>query len=254
MKPYYLLSLILLLLTIGSKTFSQEEQNGKGQQLKLTADLVSSFVWRGSLSTKNPIPSFQPTMSWTHKAIEIGVWGSTGLIDDYKEIDPYLSFSINNIKLTVTDYNWDFEKANYFNFKNSETRHRIEGSITYSGSEKFPISLSLSTFFYGCDKKAEVSTRQAFSTYVELGYSYGITNFFFGFTPWKSLYNNYGTTTFDASASQKNFSIVNIGSTVTKEFKINDKLVLPIKGSLIVNPSASYSRKDFVHLVVSVTF
>jgi hypothetical protein len=108
--------------------------------------------------------------------------------------------------------------------------------------------------FYGFDKLAGDSTKQAYSTYIELGYSKGAANFFFGFTPWAGYYNNYGITAFDPAASKKAFSIVNIGASVTKALKINDTYSLPLKATLVLNPSATYSRTDYIHLVFGITF
>jgi hypothetical protein len=112
----------------------------------------------------------------------------------------------------------------------------------------------LNTFFYGFDKKSEDSTRQAFSTYIELGYSKGDASVFFGFTPWAGFYNNYGATNFDPGASKKSFSIVNIGASVTKALKITETFSLPFKATLVINPSASYSRNDFIHLILGISF
>jgi len=77
---------------------------------------------------------------------------------------------------------------------------------------------------------------------------------FFGFTPWAGYYNNYGSTNFDPVSGKKSFSIVNIGASVTKALKITDTFSLPLKATLVINPSASYSRNDFVHLVFGITF
>ena len=108
--------------------------------------------------------------------------------------------------------------------------------------------------FYGLDKNSVDSTKQAYSTYIELGYSRGSTSFFFGFTPWTGYYNNYGVTTFDYGAGKKTFSIVSIGASVVKALKISESFSLPLRATLVFNPSATYSRNDYVHLVFGLTF
>ncbi len=221
---------------------------------KVTADLVTHYVWRGSMATGSPTPNFQPTLAFTEGNFEIGVWGSTDFVGSYKEVDPYISLIVGQFKLAVTDYNWNFDKANYFNYKNSETGHRIEGTIGFTFTEDIPISIIWNTMFYGLDKKSDDSTKQAYSTYIELGYLKGVFSFFFGFTPWAGYYNNYGVTTFDPLAGKKTFSIVNIGASVIKALKINDTFSLPLKATLVINPSATYSRNDYVHLVFGITF
>jgi len=232
---------------------AKSQEAGTASHFKVSADLVSSYVWRGSLSTSSPTPNLQPTLAFTKGNFELGVWGSTDFAGSYKEIDPYVSYTAGPVKLTFTDYNWNFDKANYFDYTNSKTGHRLEGSVGYAGSEKLPISVTWNTMFYGFDKKAEDTTKQAFSTYIELGYTMGIATVFFGFTPWTGLYNNYGVTNFDPEAGKKSFSIVNIGTSVTKTVKITDSFSLPVKATLIVNPSATYSRGDYVSLVIGIT-
>jgi hypothetical protein len=241
------LTLFIIPLTVKSQEVSSTSH------FKVSADLVSSYVWRGSLSTSAPTPNLQPTLAFTQGNFEIGVWGSTDFAGSYKELDTYLSYTAGQFKFTFTDYNWNFDKTNYFDYLNRATGHRLEGSIGYTGSENLPISITWNTMFYGFDKQADDTTKQAFSTYIELGYSRGIATVFFGFTPWTGLYNNYGVTAFDPEAGKKSFSIVNIGTSVTKTVKITDSFSLPVKATLIVNPSATYSRGDYVSLVIGIT-
>jgi hypothetical protein len=230
------------------------QTNEPASSFKVTADLVSHYVWRGSMATGSPTPNFQPTLAYTKGNFEIGVWGSTDFAGSYKEVDPYVSYTKGHIKLALTDYDWNFNHSSYFNYKNSETGHMLEGTIGFIGTDAFPVSVTWNTMFYGFDKKSDDSTRQAFSTYIELGYSKGVASLFLGFTPWSGYYNNYGVTNFDPGAGKKTFSIVNIGASVTKALKITDTFSLPLKTTLVFNPAASYSRSDFVHLVFAITF
>jgi hypothetical protein len=234
---------------------------------KATAELVSIYVWRGSMATASPTPNLQPTFAFSKSGFEIGVWGSTDFSGSYKEVDPYVTYGIGSWKATVTDYNWNFGRANYFNYKESETGHMLEGSIGFSGPSSIPLSIGINTIFYGFDQKgngnmpayksntsASDSSKQAYSTYIELGYTKGIANIFFGFTPMAGYYNNYGVTKWDSTADKKTFSIVNIGATISRAIKITDSFSLPVRATLVVNPSATYSRNDFVHLVFGITF
>lgn len=230
------------------------QTNETSSAFKVTADLVSHYVWRGSMATGSPTPNFQPTLAYTKGNFEIGVWGSTDFTGSYKELDPYVAYTAGHIKFLLTDYDWNFNHSNYFNYKNSETGHMFEGAIGFTGTDAFPVSVTWNTMFYGFDKKLNDTSKQAFSTYIELGYTKGAASLFLGFTPWSGYYNNYGQTNFDPGASKKSFSIVNIGCTVTKALKITDTFSLPLKATLVINPSASYSRNDFIHLVFGITF
>ena len=249
------ISLVILFTLVGIGTIRLKAQTGEAPSpFKVTADLVNHYVWRGSLATSNPAPNFQPTLAYVKGNFEIGVWGSSDFVGSYKEVDPYITVTPGHFKFAFTDYNWNFSHANYFNYKNSETGHMFEGTIGFIGTDAFPVSVTWNTMFYGFDKKSDDSTKQAFSTYIEVGYTKGVASLFFGFTPWAGYYNNYGTTNFDPGASKKSFSIVNIGASVTKALKITDTFSLPLKATFVINPAATYSRNDYIHLVFGITF
>lgn len=222
-------------------------------RFKIAADLVSYYVWRGSMATGSPDPNFQPTLTVSSGNLELGFWSSTNFSGSYKELDPNISLNLGQMKIGFTDYNWNFDKANYFNYKNNVTGHRLEGALAFTGKD-IPVSISWNTIFYGFDKVPDDSAKQAFSTYVEIAYTSGPVTCFLGLTPWSGLYNNYGFTSFDATANKKTFSVVNIGASVTKELTISENFSIPFKCTLIVNPSASYTRSDYIHLVFGITF
>lgn len=249
---------LILVILIAACSFYIPDLNAQSDDqaspLRVTVDLVSHYIWRGSLATVRPTPNFQPTLVFTKGNFEIGLWGSTDVTGSYKELDPYVFLTAGHIKFGVTDYNWNFSQADYFNFKNSETGHMLEGTVGFTGTENFPVSVTWNTMFYGFDKYPADSTRQAYSTYVEVNYSNGPVSVFLGFTPWSGYYNNYGLTSFDPDAPGKTFSIVNIGASVTKSLKISDTFSLPLKATLAINPSATYSRNDYIHLVFGITF
>jgi hypothetical protein len=254
MKNKYVLLVAFIILACFTSLPVNAQSSEPIYPFKVTADLVSHYVWRGSMATGSPTPNFQPTLAFTKGNFEIGVWGSTDFVGSYQEVDPYVSLTYGQFKLAFTDYNWNLGQANYFNYKNSETGHRFEGTVGFTGIEAFPVSITWNTMFNGLDKKADDSTKQAFSTFIELGYSRGAASFFFGFTPWAGYYNNYGITTFDPGAAKKTFSVVNIGASVAKSLKITETFSLPLKATLVINPSATYSRNDYVHLVFGITF
>jgi hypothetical protein len=122
--------------------------------------------------------------------------------------------------------------------------------------------------FYGYDQKGNShdasgstfndagadSAKQAYSTYIELGYTKGAASFFFGFTPMAGYYNNYGYTAFDPTIAKRSFSIVNIGATLSRAIKVTNDFSLPVRATLVINPSATYSRNDYLHLVFGITF
>ena len=249
-------ALFLVFARLSAQTAESAVETPAASSFKVTAELVSHYVWRGSMATGSPTPNIQPTLAYVKGNFEIGAWGSTDFAGSYKEVDPYVSFTAGKLKFTLTDYNWNFSHANYFNYKNTETGHILEAAVGYTGPESFPLSVSLNTMFYGFDKNVtdSVTSKQAYSTYVELGYTKGPAAFFLGFTPWAGFYNNYGNTAFEPTAAKKSFSVVNIGATLSRSVKITDSFSLPLRATLVINPSATYARADFVHLVFGITF
>jgi hypothetical protein len=185
-------------------------------------------------------------MALVYKGFEAGVWGSTDFFGSYKEVDPYLSLSTKYLKFTFTDYCWTFNQTSYFNYKNDETNHVLEGTIGFAIPESLPLSLSVSTMFYGADKKwdkeAEAfSSDQNYSTYIELAYLAGSTTFVLGMTPSNGYYGaGYGKV--------DGFAVCNLGISSVRNIKITPSFELPLKGAIYVNPQA-----ESIHFVIGLT-
>lgn len=214
---------------------------------KVTADIVSSYVWRGVLSTATSTPNIQPTIAFVKGNLEVGAWGSSDFNGSYKEVDLYASYTVKQLKFTVTDYDWNF-KTRYFDYKKKETDHIFEGSVAYSGPESFPISIAANVMFAGADKKYDTNLnainpdKQAYSTYIEFGYAFKNFSPFLGITPSDGYYG-------DGYGKVKGFGVVNLGITSTKTLKITDSFSLPLKATLGFNP-----QKEDVYLVFGITF
>ena len=222
-----------------------------GDSIKVTADIVSSYVWRGVYSGTDP--SFQPTLSYLNGGLEIGVWGSTNFKGTYKEADLYVSYTFKSLKVTLTDYNWTFGKS-YFNYTDSITDHIFEVSLAYTFPETFPLTISANTMVYGADKKFDMKTgtydikKQAYSTYVELSYPYKNASFFLGITPADGYYGDgYGNG--DSFGGNAEFGVCNVGVAATRNIKITDSFSLPVKATLGFNP-----QKEDAYLVFGITF
>jgi len=207
-------------------------------QFSVGTDVVSSYVWRGfkqDLSVTAPLqsPNFQPYVSYTVGGLTLGAWGSSSFTGTVKEVDLYATYVFSSaLSLTLTDYNWGFTNS-IFNY-GSGTDHLFEATLAYAGTESLPLSASVNTMFAGADKTS--TGKQAFSSYLELGYQLAEnTKIFAGGslldTP---MYGGAGVT--------------NVGLKVTKELVLSDKFSLPIYGVAGINPLA----KD-AFLVVGIT-
>jgi hypothetical protein len=149
-------------------------------------------------------------------------------------------------KIGVTDYNWTFVNPSYFDFRNSSTDHILEVSLSFLGTEKIPLSISVNTMVYGADKKWDIntgqfSTAQNYSTYIELGWAFKSCNVLMGVTPFNGYYGaGYGKV--------DGFAVCNLGVSSLRSIKITPDFNLPMRASLFVNPQA-----ESIHFVIGIT-
>lgn len=212
-KKYY--KIVLMVLFIAGTLSAQTSVSGG-------SDFVSRYLWRG-LDFGNSF-SIQPSLALTSGGAEVGVWGSypfTNTADGSEEIDLYLSYSLSDFSVVVTDYyfpNSGLKLGNY----DDPGAHIIEVGLSYGGSESFPISLSAYMNVYNDDDN---------SVYFELGYSTEVSDvavdLFVGGTPGGDN-GYYGTT---------EFNLINIGVTASKDIKITDDFSLPVFSSYVINPN-----------------
>ena len=210
----------LVVLTGASSVTAQDSL-----KFSLGADLVSSYVWRGTYQTK---AAFQPTAGLSVGGFSVSAWASTEFAGPQKEVDFTVGYSVAGLSLAITDYWWSGEQAfKYLKYDNG-TEHLWEGSIGYTlPVESFPLSLSVNTMFAGADKKAG-EDKSNFSTYIEASFPFTIKDVdlsaSLGGTPGEGLYANQA-------------SVVSISLKASKEIKITDSFSLPVFGQLILNPN-----------------
>ena len=198
-------------------------------QFATGADIVSSYVWRGVQqgATLSGTPNIQPYVSFTTGGLTIGSWASSSFTADVKEVDLYATYAISSaFAVTITDYNYNLLAIpKYFDYS-ATGGHVFEGTVAYTGPA---FSASVNTMFAGLDKKPSDPTKQALSTYIELGYQINpVAKVFLGGVLGES--NNYLTT---------EAGITNVGIKVSKSIVITDKFSLPVYGILGANPAAN---------------
>ncbi|MDP4202109.1 MAG: hypothetical protein Q8861_05395 [Bacteroidota bacterium] len=229
---YKTIAKCLLGVVLATVAVSASAQDSKGGSFSVSADVVSSYVWRGVAQegSRGGSPNIQPTVSYTNGALSIGAWGSYAFSGNVKEVDLYATLSLPSaLSITLTDYNWNNgndASVGYFNYTSGKTGHVFEGTLAYGGTKSFPLSIAWNTMFYGADKKAD--GKQAFSTYVELGLP--ITSNVKAFM---------GASLFDSpNYYNSGFSVINLGLKVSKEIKFSDSFSLPVYGIIGANPQA----------------
>ena len=185
--------------------------SAKAQEFTAAADVVSSYVWRG---TKFSGVSVQPTLDFTAGGFSIGAWGSAGF-DGFMEADLYVKYAFDfGLTLGVTDYY--FPGTEYFDYSKATGNHGFEVNLGYgigglSISANYMLNEAGGALTVGGDK------------YFELGYAFEKFSIFAG--------AGDGWHTPDAK-----FALVNIGASTTKEIKITDTFSLPLKATVILNP------------------
>jgi len=253
MKTRYIkICLALLFIFQVTYIFSQATDQSTGGSLNITTDVVSRFIWRGQ-NVGGSSPHIQPTLSYSKSGFEIGSWGTFGTSNDYAEVDLYGKYTSHGFTIQLTDYynpitpTGDATSANpkFYNFKAKTTASVFELSLSYKGSENFPISLSAATFLYGNDHNygydpaLNIDSKNYYSTYIELGYSVKVSgqnlDIFGGLTPSSGYYGN-------------GFGFINLGIKGYRSIKITDNFSLPIYTSLITNPQA-----EKIYLVLGIT-
>jgi Bacterial protein of unknown function (Gcw_chp) len=210
-------------------------------QFKYGADLYSRYLWRG-LDIGNS-PSFQPSITYTTGGLSLGFWGAYALAADpttqktYAEDDFWASYTFalekaGSFSLLYTDYYFPYLGIPFGFYKPTapgSAAHTLEGGVSYTGPDKFPISLTLYN---------NVSNDPDNSSYIQAAYPFTINETTLtltaGLVPSKSAY--YGTT---------KGGLINLGINVAKSIVITDKFSLPINVSYINNPSVDASYLVF---------
>jgi hypothetical protein len=223
--------MLLMALFISSSMMAQEESK---LEITPSADLVSSYVWRGAYQTATAI---QPGLTLSFGGFSVGAWGSTDFAFQGKEVDFTVGYETGGFSIAFTDYWWAGEGSSYTDYK---ATHYLEGSIGYSFS--FPLSLSWNTML-GLDSDKNAKGDQQFSTYVSAGYDFNVKDVALtasiGIAPWTGIYHKADTEGLVVSA---------ISLKATKEIKISDSFSLPVFAETIIAPN-----QDNVFLVFGIS-
>lgn len=229
---------MMALTAICGSAIAQQKVTVKGG-----ADLVSSYIWRGSY---NAGASFQPTLSASVAGFTLGAWGSMDFTGQQrKEVDLSLNYTIKGFTIGVTDYWWEGEgKFKYFHLAEGSTAHRFEANLAYQlPVENFPLIISWNTMFAGNDY--DMNGKRNYSTYIELLYPFAAgkninMTAFVGATPWHSPSI--------LPSDNRGFSVCNVGVSAQYAIKCSDKFAIPIFSRLIFNPAM-----EDIHIVFGVS-
>ena len=179
----------------------------------LGADLVSSYVWRGTQFGSGA--HIQPYVSLSSGDLELGAWGSfpTTANGGGNELDLYASYSFGKFGLTLTNYSFPGEGGAY-----ADGEGLFEGDyFEVSGSAELgPINLMVGYF-------TEVE-----ALYIEAAFSAGPVDIALG----------YGDDSGDAWYVNGGSGLCNISLGGSKDIKITESYSLPVFGSFVYNPDS----------------
>jgi hypothetical protein len=168
--------------------------------------------------------------------------------------------------VTLTDYYFPNDTANYnyYDFKNTQTGHVLEGMLGFNGTDKVPISLFVAVNLYGADAirlnddpaSADFNERTGiqYSTYAEVSYSTNIKKVGFDVFLGMNLSQPKEENVTDGFIGESgyygdNIGIVNLGLTARRAIPITDRYEIPVSVSLITNPQAKK-----VYAVFAISF
>jgi hypothetical protein len=192
---------------------------------KVGADVVSSYVWRGS--DIGDSPAIQPSLTYTFpgSGIIVGAWGSYAVNDQndagrYKEVDLYVTVPVGPFSATVTDYSvTNAGSGRAFDFTTSGP-NTVEASV---GFEQDNLSLLAAINFAGYDYDH--------AKYFEAGYKFYNKD---GYTAKAVI--GAGDEVEYAPLKGDGFNIVNLGVSVSKD---------RFTGAYIYNPDTEKSNLVF---------
>jgi len=128
---------------------------------------------------------------------------------------------LGDFSFLFTDYYFPNAGLRYGSYENPGA-HTLEVGVSYAGSDAFPIMFAAFMNVYNDDDN---------SVYFEVGYSTNVSDvgidLFVGGTPGGDS-RFYGT---------RDFNVINIGVTASKEISISEKFSLPIFSSYVLNPN-----------------
>lgn len=237
-----LASLLLILLTL-STTLNADDSipsKLKNSPLSISLELTTKYMWRAI--EYGDAPTSFAIINYEHKGFSAYAEGVYAFNGSHSEVDLGVAYNYKWLTVGVNDYYYPSsvgEKDHYFKLSSRKTGHYLEGAVTLA-PEKIPLWLTLSTYFWGADKKP-INDKNAYSSYAEIGYSYSFNDYnvaslAVGAALNKGFYTDY----------EHGFNVVNITAKYATSFKFG-KFRLPVSASYVLNP---YRNKSYVTLSI----
>ena len=237
-----LASLLLVMLTLSTALHADDSisANNNNSPFSISLELTTKYMWRAI--EYGDAPTSFALIDYERKGFSAYAEGVYAFNGSHYEVDLGVAYNYKWLTAGINDYYYPSsvgEKDKYFKLSSRETGHYLEGVVTIA-PEKIPLWLTLSTYFWGADKKPS-NDKNAYSSYAELGYSHSfndnnVVSLAVGAALNKGFYTDY----------DHGFNVVNITAKYATSFKFG-KFRLPVSASYVLNP---YRNKSYVTLSI----
>jgi hypothetical protein len=229
--------LVVLLMLVFSFSPLKAQEEEKISPFSVGADVVSSYVWRGSKQGSGP--NIQPSVKFVTGGLTLGSWGSFSFHDggDRAEVDLYAAYAFDfGLSLGITDYY--YQGAPYFVYSGDTASHAFEINLVYAIKS---ISIQANYILNDASNGVPANKTGGGDMYFEAAYSFDNFGVFVGAgNGWHTTYEDNGDDV---------FAVCCVGIKANKELKFTDNFSLPVFGSLSVNPD-----REQLNLVVGFSF
>lgn len=254
---------------VAQDTVADETVKGKWD---LNLDLASRYIWRGqSWGGDYPVAQLYGNYNLTEKW-SVGFWTThnfkkeyydeNGTTKGYQELDFVVNYTVNDfLTISAQQYYWpstDFQEDvsnDFFNWKNNSV-NTLDLMLMFDFSEyKVPLWFTSSTFIAGNDYRKDEKGKQNYTTYMEVGYNYEAPKGIYIAPVLGVVLNNKAE--YYTYADYDKPSFVNLGCKVSREFKLSEKVVMPVWLNYTYNAAkARENLQPLGHqfLVAGVTF
>jgi len=228
---------LILLMTVLTTVSLYAQEDEKKSPFSLGADVVSSYVWRGSKIGTGP--NIQPWLKFSTGGFTLGAWGSSSFHfdTDIAEMDLYTSYAFGfGLTVGLTDYY--YQNSPYFQYSGDTSSHAFEINASYTIKN---LSIAANYVINDASLGGPANKPGGGDMYFEANYAFTNFGVFVGAgNGWHTTYKDNGDDI---------FAVCNIGIKASKELKITDKFSLPVSGALSVNPN-----REQLNLVIGISF
>jgi hypothetical protein len=210
-KPLLIILLLFPTVLYDAPLYAQDE---KSSSWTASADLVSSYIWRGTRQGNGP--HFQPMVEYSAGSFTGGVWGTFDL-HGYKEVDLYLAYELPaGFSIGLQDY-W-IADIPWTDFSAGSGSHAFEASIGYDSENV--------TFYAGYIlNEAGGAGSSGGDLYLESRFSFDYFAVFMG------AGNGWHT-------EDSGFTVCCLGLEFSREIPVTDRFSVPVTAQMVYNPDS----------------